>query len=150
MKRRLAPLLIVASIALGSTGCAGGLQNLITQAEIFEVGMQTALSIAQTTWANLYPNLPANVQAEAQPLYNDAITGLQGAITELDDGITLATQANNPNPDLSVAIAAVAQALTTVINVIDQFKGPTTPKGYALLLARRDALVRQAAYMKKK
>jgi hypothetical protein len=137
MKTRLAVLLLAVATALGIAGCkTPAVPTAITTVQLFETGVQAALSTAEVVWVGIAPLLPSTTVAQAQPLFDAAVVVVNDALGALNDAITVAEQTQNPSPDFSALSTAVTDALQKVLAIIDQFRGSVIPPGYDSFKAR--------------
>jgi hypothetical protein len=141
MKTRIAIVLLAAAAALGVAGCkTPAVPQAITAVQLFETGVQVALSTAQVVWAGVMPLLPPAAAAQDQQLFDAAVVVVNDSLSTLNDAITVAQQTQNPNPDFSALSAAVTDALQKVLAIVDQFRGTAVPPGYDSFKARVTAL----------
>lgn len=151
----------VLALTLSFVGCGGSWwqnwkNNPVAQVQTFEQSARTVLAIADVSWNSVKPYLPAEVLIKAQPRYDQAVLAVNKALVLLDDAVQVAVETQNPHPDFSKLIAAVSDAVTQVVAIINEFKTtptpatvssttppkPTTPTGY-------DDLVNAAGTMKR-
>jgi hypothetical protein len=87
----------------------------------FEQGVQVALNDAAIAWAVVQPFLPpANLAAITQQ-YENAVFAVNHALVALNDAVTAAIAAQQPNPDFSALMAAVSDAVAQVLAIIQQY-----------------------------
>ncbi len=141
MKTRLAVLLLAVATSVGIVGCKSpAVPAAITEVQLFETGVQVALSTAEVVWAGVMPLLPPAAAAQDQQLFNDAVVVVNDTLGALNDAITVAQQTQNPNPDFSALSTAVTDALKKVLAIVDQFRGTAVPPGYNSFKARVSTL----------
>jgi hypothetical protein len=91
-----------------------------------QVAVQTATTLvsdAQTAWPVIKLLLPTGDQAAAQDAFDKAVFATNHAILATNDAIGAAIAANNPNPDLSVLLSALGDAVAQVVAVVQEFQG---------------------------
>lgn len=130
MKKRLAIALLLLSTVFGTVGCSSAWwqnfqSNPVAAVQAFEATTQTALTIAQQAWSALSPLLPLNILAQVQPRYQQAMIAANAALTALSDAVQAAIDVQNPNPDFTAAIQAVADAVDQVVAIVNDLHGTT-------------------------
>ena len=146
MKKQLVGLMMfvmmlvtpIAVAGCGSTWWANFASNPVAQVQSFELGAQVALNGAQVAFNILLPQLPAADQVVAQKDFNLAVTSVNHALQVLNDAVTAAVDAKQPNPDFSGVISAVTDAINQVIAIVDQYTGKA-PVAVAALPGLADA-----------
>lgn len=136
MKARLAAMLLVVGLALGTSSCGSSLPPFVQAALVFETGAEIAISTAQGIWPGVVALLPVAQQASANVVFQDSIMGANSALAVLNDAITVDEQANNPAPNLATLSQAVSDALDQILKVISQFEGNNVPAGHEKLVAQ--------------
>ena len=137
-KRFLAPLLaaVLAGSAVGLAGCAtvsAWWQNFqsdpVARVQAFEQSVQVVMSIVNAAWTTLGAILPANVLAQATPKYTAAVVIVNDALVALNDAVAAAVAAGTDNPDFTVIMQSISDAIARVVAIVQQFQSlvPVTP-----------------------
>ena len=135
MKKTFALLLLVATTMFTAVGCSGcnsaWWQNFkndpTAQVQLFENSVQTALSDADVVWQSIKMYLPPDLKAKAQLRYDQAVFAVNRAVQLLNDGVQVAVDAQQSNPDFSKLIQAVSDAVAQVVALINEFKATPPP-----------------------
>jgi hypothetical protein len=115
-----APLTAVTT-ACGSAWWQQFESNPEAQVQAFETGVQLVLSDAQIAWGIAQPFIPASSLQTVTTQYNNAVFAVNHAISVLNDAVTVAVNAQNATPSFTALMAAVTDAVTNVLAIIDQY-----------------------------
>lgn len=134
MKKVLAATVL--SLALATPACnSSWWQNFVDdpvqQVQTFEQGVQVALNDAAIAWSVVQPFLPAANAAQITQQYNNAVFAVNHTLHALSDAVAAAVAAQTPNPNFSVLMTAVTDAIGQVLAIIQQYvqSAPTAIDG---------------------
>ena len=133
IKTKIAMLAAAALLALNVAGCganwlANFKSNPVAVVQQEEQTAQVIINDAQTAWPFVKGLIPSANQAQAQTDFNNAVFAANHALVVLNDAIQVALDAQTPNPDFSAAMQSVTDAVSQVINIINQFKNSAAPQ----------------------
>jgi hypothetical protein len=129
MKKLALALMLTTAITV--SGCAAVSQwwqnfknNPIAQIQTFEQGVQTVLTLLEGAWNFIQPFIPASALPVAQQQYANAVSSVGHAESVLEDAVNGAVAAQqSPMPDFTTLMAAISDAVSQVVAIIDTYKG---------------------------
>jgi hypothetical protein len=127
--RTLALCSVLGSAVLtGTASLAGCSQPVVPTSAVAaaEAVAQTAavvVSDAQVVWPVVYALIPAAQQPAAQAAFNAGLFAANHAILALNDAVQAAVAVNTPNPNFSALIAAISDAVSQVVSIVQNFEG---------------------------
>jgi hypothetical protein len=118
-------------------------QSLITYAESFIEG-------AQALWAIILPLVPSASAAQANTDFNNGVLTAQKAIAVLEDAYNAAQGAQQSNPNFATLIAALQDAISQVMGIVQTWQGSAaaTATAKASVQSQVSELQRQATVIK--
>jgi hypothetical protein len=105
--------------------------NPEAQVSAFEQGVQVALNEAAVAWSVVLPFIPAPSVAQITQQYQNAVFAVNHAMALLNDAVNAAIAAQQSNPDFTALMAAVTDAISQVLAIIQQYSSsaPQTVDG---------------------
>ncbi len=101
----------------------------VQQVQTFEAGVQVVLNDAQIAWTIVQPLLPPAQSAQITQQYENAVFAVNHALQVLNDAVSAAIAAQQPNPDFSALMTAVTDAVGQVLAIIHQYMQPAADAG---------------------
>lgn len=117
----------ISTVGCGSSWWANFTNDPARQVQTFEQGVQLVLNDTQIAWTVIQPLLPADKAAAITQQYENGVFAVNHALTVLNDAVTAAVAAQQPNPDFTALMTAVTDAVGQVLAIIHQYMQPVTP-----------------------
>jgi enamine deaminase RidA (YjgF/YER057c/UK114 family) len=136
-------IVVVSSLALalgfgGTLGCSAAStwwqnfqSNPVAQVQSFESTVQIGLNSAQVAWTFLQPYLPPAQAAQINQTFENVVATVNHSLTLLNDAVSAAIAAQQPNPNFSALMQAVSDAFNQVLAIIAQYTTQPTADGGA-------------------
>jgi len=108
-------------VACGGSWWSNFTNDPVQVVQVFEQGVQVAVSDAQIAWTFVQPFLPADKVAQINQQFMNAIAAVNHGLKVLNDAVQAAVAAHQPNPDFAALMAAVTDAVQQVLAIIAQY-----------------------------
>ena len=147
----------VAIVLAVTTACSptttSTVTNAVNIAQQVDTAAQTVLSGAEIAWPLIVQFIAPAGQAAATAAFSAATLVANKSLLALSDAIAAAQAANQTNPDFSAAIAAVTDAVSQVIAIVNQFKTQSPASAAPGMLSNYDpnadlAVLKRVAHVK--
>jgi hypothetical protein len=131
--RKFAFVVVLLCAVAATTDCASWWKqfesNPVAQVQAFEQGAQVVLNDVQIAWVIIQPLIPASALPAVTQQYEKALFDVNHALQALNDAVTAAEAAQQPNPNFTAFMTAVTNAIAEVLAIIDQYQANIGPDG---------------------
>jgi hypothetical protein len=108
-------------VACGGSWWSNFTNDPVQNVQVFEQGVQIAVSDAQIAWTLVQPFLPPAQLTQINQQFENAIAAINHGLRVLNDAVTAAVAAHTPNPDFTALMAAVTDAVQQVLAIIAEY-----------------------------